>query len=158
MKATMESSTVNQKLSTASTKHLWILATLIIPPLTFHIKRQSLCLLGVRNNTDSWACYLTTLFWTVLKMLMQSLIITVDLRGQNMLLLYRFVKSHFVNVLMIMYGYVFLSEPSVMMTSSNGNFFRVTGPLWRESNGHRWNPLTKASDVRLWCFLWSALE
>ena len=41
-----------------------------------------------------------------------------------------------------------------MMTSSNGNIFRVTGPLCREFTGHRWIPLTKASDVELWCFLW----
>ena len=39
---------------------------------------------------------------------------------------------------------------------SNGNIFRVTGPLWGESTGHRWIPLTKASDAGLWCFLWSA--
>ena len=45
-----------------------------------------------------------------------------------------------------------------MVTSSNGNIFRVTGPLWRESNGHRWIPLTKASDTGLWYFLWSAPE
>ena len=32
-----------------------------------------------------------------------------------------------------------------MMTSSNGNIFRVTGPLWRKFPGHRWIPLTKAS-------------
>ena len=37
-----------------------------------------------------------------------------------------------------------------MVTSSNGNIFRVTGPLWRK-------PLviggfTKASDAELWCF------
>ena len=44
------------------------------------------------------------------------------------------------------------------MTSSNGNIFRVTGSLWGESNGHRWIPLTKASDAELWCFLWPALE
>ena len=36
-----------------------------------------------------------------------------------------------------------------MMMSSNGNLFRVTGPLWGESIGHRWLPLTKASDVEL---------
>ena len=29
-----------------------------------------------------------------------------------------------------------------MMTSSNGNIFRVTGPLWGEFTGHRWIPLT----------------
>ena len=43
-----------------------------------------------------------------------------------------------------------------MMTSSNVNIFRVTGPLWGESTGHRWIPNTKASDAELWCFLWSA--
>ena len=46
----------------------------------------------------------------------------------------------------------------VMMTSSNGNIFRVTGPLCREFTGHRWILLTKASDAELWCFLWSASE
>ena len=45
-----------------------------------------------------------------------------------------------------------------MMTSSNGNIFRVTGPLWEESTGYRWLPLTKAKDAELWCFLWSAPE
>ena len=45
-----------------------------------------------------------------------------------------------------------------MMTSSNGNIFRVTGPLWEEYIGYRWIPLTKASDAELWCFLWSAPE
>ena len=34
-----------------------------------------------------------------------------------------------------------------MMLSSNGNIFRVTGPLWGESTGHRWIPFTKAIDV-----------
>ena len=29
---------------------------------------------------------------------------------------------------------------------------------WRESNNDRWIPLTKASDMELWCFLWSAPE
>ena len=38
-----------------------------------------------------------------------------------------------------------------MMTSSNGNIFRVTGTLWGEATGHRWIPLTKASDARPWC-------
>ena len=34
-----------------------------------------------------------------------------------------------------------------MMTSSNGNIFRVTGPLCGELTGHQWIPLTKASDT-----------
>ena len=37
-----------------------------------------------------------------------------------------------------------------MMTSSNGNIFRVTGPLCGEFTG----PLTKASEAELWHFLW----
>ena len=45
-----------------------------------------------------------------------------------------------------------------MMTSSNGNIFRVTDHLWGESIGHRWIPPTKASDAELLCFLWSASE
>ena len=44
------------------------------------------------------------------------------------------------------------------MTSSNGNIFRVTGPLCGEFTGRRWIPLTKASDAELWCFLWSLSE
>ena len=34
-----------------------------------------------------------------------------------------------------------------MMTSSNGNFFRVTGHLCGEFTGTRWVPCTKASDA-----------
>ena len=47
-----------------------------------------------------------------------------------------------------------------MMTSSNGNFYRVIGPLCGEFTGHRWIPLSKASDAdaELGCFLWSAPE
>ena len=48
--------------------------------------------------------------------------------------------------------------PFPMMTSSNGNIFRVTGPLWGKSTGHRWIPLTKASDAKVGCFLWPAPE
>ena len=33
--------------------------------------------------------------------------------------------------------------------------FRVTGHLCGEFTGPRWIPLTKASDTKLWCFLWS---
>ena len=43
-----------------------------------------------------------------------------------------------------------------MMTSSNGNIFRVTGPLRGEFTGHRWITIPKASDAELWGFLWSA--
>ena len=41
---------------------------------------------------------------------------------------------------------------NIMMTSSNGNIFRVTGPLCGEFAGHRWiprtqRPVTRSSDV-----------
>ena len=45
-----------------------------------------------------------------------------------------------------------------MMMSSNGNSFRVTGPLWGKSTGHRWIPLIKASDAEPLCFFLSAPE
>ena len=48
------------------------------------------------------------------------------------------------------------TDKQFKLTSSNGNIFRVTGPLWGESTRHRWIPLIKASDAELWCFLWSA--
>ena len=46
----------------------------------------------------------------------------------------------------------------LMMTSSNGNIFRVTGHLCGEFTGPRWIPRTKVSDAELWCFLWYASE
>ena len=46
----------------------------------------------------------------------------------------------------------------IMIASSNGIIFRVTGHLCGEFTGHRWIPRTKASDAELWCFLWSASE
>ena len=49
-------------------------------------------------------------------------------------------------------------EIMIMMTSSYGNIFRVTGPLWGESTCHRWIPLTKVSEPQLWCFLSSVPE
>ena len=44
----------------------------------------------------------------------------------------------------------------LMMTSSNGNIFRDTGPLCGDFTGHRLIPRRKATDVEIWCFLWSA--
>ena len=45
-----------------------------------------------------------------------------------------------------------------MMTSRNGDIFRVTGLLNGEFIDHRWIPLTKASDAELWCSLICALN
>ena len=38
-------------------------------------------------------------------------------------------------------------QPIYMMTSSNGNIFRVTGHLCGEITGHRWRPVTRSFDV-----------
>ena len=46
----------------------------------------------------------------------------------------------------IMHMYVHVQ---IMMKPSNGNIFRVTGPLCGEFTGDRWIPLTKASDAEL---------
>ena len=57
------------------------------------------------------------------------------------------------------YVYVWLSKTTGhMMTTSNGNIFRVTGHLCGKFTSLRWIPRTKASDAELWYFLWSAPE
>ena len=43
-------------------------------------------------------------------------------------------------------------DMETIMTSSNGDIFRVIGPLCGEFTGQGWIPLTKASDAELWCF------
>ena len=53
-------------------------------------------------------------------------------------------------------GLIHKMIPTFMMTPSNGNIFRVDGPLCGELTGHRWIPRTKASDGEPWCFHWSA--
>ena len=45
-----------------------------------------------------------------------------------------------------------------MITSSNGNIFRVNGPFVRGTTGDRWIPLSKDSDAGLRRFLWCASE
>ena len=52
----------------------------------------------------------------------------------------------------------FCSSRHFMMTSSNGNIFRVIGPFVRGIHQSPVIPLTKASDAELWCFLWSMPE
>ena len=48
--------------------------------------------------------------------------------------------------------YVSVCDIEILMTSSNKNIFRFTGLLCGEFTGHRWIPLTKASDAELWFF------
>ena len=49
------------------------------------------------------------------------------------------------------YWYLASNIP-LMMTSSDGKMFRVTGNLCVKFTGHRWIPHTKASDAEHWCF------
>ena len=53
---------------------------------------------------------------------------------------------------------LFTKSQRCMMTLSNVNIFRATGPMCGEFTGHRWIPHTKACDAELWCFLWYARE
>ena len=52
------------------------------------------------------------------------------------------------NVLLMICGHCVV-YPHTMMTSSNGNIFRVIGHLCGEFTGLRWIPHTKASDAEL---------
>ena len=56
------------------------------------------------------------------------------------------------------FNWLILEAFHYMMTSSNGNIFRVTEHLCGEFTGPRLIPHTKASDAELWWFLWSASE
>ena len=58
----------------------------------------------------------------------------------------------------VAHGFFSLRTKDIMMTSSNRNIFRITGPLCGEFTGHRWISDTKVNDAELWCFLWSAPE
>ena len=64
---------------------------------------------------------------------------------------------HATNNRCIELGKTLLSIES-MMTSSNENIFRVTGPLCGEFTSYRWIPRTKASDAELWCFFYMRLD
>ena len=71
------------------------------------------------------------------------------------------IKSYFTGAfscIFVKLSCIFPGAPLNMMTPSHGNIFRVTGLLCGEFAGHRWIPLTKASDSELWCFLWSVPE
>ena len=62
-------------------------------------------------------------------------------------------------IVRILFGRITKSYMALsMMTSSNGNIFRVIGHLCGELTGPRWIPRTKASDAELWCIFWSASE
>ena len=88
-------------------------------------------------------------------------VLTTAVKGRSHITLKKMASSH----LRKSYGVTFFSSKhplwstvAIMMTSSNGNIYHVTGHLCREFTGPRWIPCTKASDVELWCFSWCALE
>ena len=54
------------------------------------------------------------------------------------------------------YHWLMMKINTIMVTSSNGNICRVTGPLCGECTGQWWIPRTKASNAALWCSLSSA--
>ena len=64
----------------------------------------------------------------------------------------------FVDILIDMINDSDVLKIIVMMTSSNGSIFCVTGPLWGEFIGHRWITIRKAIDAEICCLLWSAPE
>ena len=51
-----------------------------------------------------------------------------------------------------------LPEPIWHDDVINWKHFPRYWSLVRETTGHQWIPITKASDTELWCFLWSASE
>ena len=53
---------------------------------------------------------------------------------------------------------VFLYHKVIMITPSDGSIFRVTGLLWGEFTGHRWIPLTKASEAEFDNFFYLRLN
>ena len=71
---------------------------------------------------------------------------------------YLHLLKHFLDGMGIFMSNGSIKFTMVIMTSSNGNIFRVIGPLCGEFTGHRSSPFTKAGDAELWCFLWSAPE
>ena len=72
------------------------------------------------------------------------------------------ITKNWQTAVVVRHMWVILQKPKwmsiIIMTSSNGNIFRVTGPLCGVFTGHRWIPITKVSDAGLCCFLWSAPE
>ena len=51
-----------------------------------------------------------------------------------------------------------IDKITYMMSSLNGNIFRVTGHLCGEFTGPRWIPRTKASDAEIWFLFYLRLN
>ena len=96
------------------------------------------------EQTVSWGSFETPMHSSLMSVsssqsISYSSILTFDLGDLDAIL-----KMQSFNLVWI------LAYPKViifMMMSSNGNIFRVTGPLCGEFIGPQWNPLTNGSDV-----------
>ena len=100
-------------------------------------------------------CDLVTFYDTWLKIIIT---ITTMINTINKTVIYHINTEIIIHVLYIFKDKIYHFYRNNMMTSSNGNIFRVSGPLCGEFTGPRWIPHTKASDAELSCFLWSASE
>ena len=129
------------------------------------------------HNGISYTGKMTSLYWIgALLQLLIAGIQTSDCWYDNQKVCFRFSSIHYcccwhgmayINIQTFKTKMILGHDRSVscvliialyMMTSSNGNIFRVTGPLCEEFTDHRWIPLTKAIDAELWCFLSSVPE
>ena len=73
--------------------------------------------------------------------------------GANLVILAKICECRFLSRYGQMTLKVNANDPIFnMMTSSNGNIFRVSGHFCGEFTGHRWIPRTKACDAELWFF------
>ena len=90
----------------------------------------------------SYPCFYTKIALVVLTLMTYG--------TNNVIITEKWLHSITLPVLFGRYEYPGRKAIWTMMTSSNGNIFRVTGPL--SGNPPVSPPLTNASDVELWCF------
>ena len=111
-----------------------------------------------------WCAFPTTMFLSGYPLQCNPGPITDDIRLQDYMRFLSKNECESVKLLEVAYQYRLEEDVDIpwrwifMMTSWNGNIFHVTGPLCGEFTGHRWIPLTNASDAELWCLLLSEPE
>ena len=109
---------------------------------------QSVVLPAIRDATSLMLCHCKAMFtFCCTVFYCHYLLFLVDSRTRFLYLCVKIVS---------LVWWILLLIPSAcdMMTSSNGNIFRVIGHLCGEFTVHWSIPRTKASDAELWCFLW----
>ena len=119
------------------------------PTKCFYLSKQLTSLMGVVTPNTHWMIHLESRKASCIIMALNYLSINIGWwKG--------IVLSN--NYHHVAWELWFRKSTCYMMTSSNGNILRVTGPLCGEITGDRWIPLTKASDAELWCFFDLRLE